>query len=131
MSRQQDCTTATTRGRLQKAEQFLLAAETLAEVLDQQDDPEVGDAYVTLCVHAGIAASDVICCKRLGVHSTGQDHDAATGLLARVDRKASQQLIVLLNMKHKAGYSARPVSGTDGKKAARAAAALVELARQI
>lgn len=131
MSRQVTCTSATRRGRMRKAEQFLLAAEIIAEVLDQQDDPDVSDAYVTLCVHAGIAASDVACCKRLGVHSKGQDHAAAIGLLGQVDRKASQQLGVLLDMKEKSGYSARPVSGTDCKKAGRAATSLVELARNL
>lgn len=117
-------------GRLRKAEQFLLAAETIAGVLDQEDDPEIGDAYVTLCVHAGVAASDVICCRRLGVHSQGPDHDDARGLLAKVDTKAGQQLGVLLSMKYKAGYSALPVSAADRKRAARAAGALVELARR-
>jgi hypothetical protein len=40
-------------GRLRKAEQFLDAAETIREFSD--DEHDVGDAYVTLCVHAGIA----------------------------------------------------------------------------
>lgn len=73
-------------------------------------------------VHAGIAASDVACCKRLGVHSQGQDHAAAIALLGQVDRKASQQLGVGLDMKEKAEYLARPVSGTDRRRAVRAAA---------
>jgi hypothetical protein len=128
MSRQIHCTSATRRGRMRKAEQFFLAAETIAEILDQHDDSDISDAYVTLCVHAGVAVSDVACCKRLGVHSKGQDHAAAIGLLGQVDRKAGEQLGVLLDMKEKAGYSARPVSGTDRKKAVRAATALVELA---
>jgi hypothetical protein len=131
MSRQITCTSATRQGRMRKAEQFLLAAETIAEVLDQQDDPDISDAYVTLCVHAGIAASDVACCKRLGVHSKGQDHAAAISLLGQVNKKASQQLGVLLDMKEKAEYSARPVSGMDRKKAVRAATVLVELARDL
>lgn len=131
MSRQITCTPATRQGRTRKAEQFLLGAETIGEVLDQHDDPDISDAYVTLCVHAGIAASDVACCKRLGVHSKGQDHAAAIGLLGQVDSKASQQLTVLLGMKEKAGYSPRPVSGTDRKKAMRAATALGGLARDL
>jgi hypothetical protein len=131
MSRQIHCTSATRRGRMRKAEQFFLAAETIAEILGQHDDSDISDAYVTLCVHAGVAVSDVACCKRLGVHSKGQDHAAAIGLLSQVDRKAGEQLGVLLDMKEKAGYSARPVSGTDRKKAVRAATALVELARDL
>ncbi len=116
---------------MRKAEQFLTAAETIAEILDQHHDPEINDAYVTLCVHAGIAASDVACCKRLGVHAKGPDHAAAIRLLGQVDTQASQQLAVLLGMKEKAGYSARPVSATDRKRAMRAATTLVEFAREL
>ena len=47
-----------------KAKQFVEAAETVESLADDAND--VADAYVTLCVHAGIAAADVICCKRLG-----------------------------------------------------------------
>ena len=50
---------ATTRGRLRKAEQFWDAAESIRELAD--DEAEIGDVYVTLCVHAGIAAADVVC----------------------------------------------------------------------
>jgi len=35
----------------------------ISELADEHED--VADAYVTLCVHAGIAASDVICCATL------------------------------------------------------------------
>ena len=52
------CTQAVRSGRLKKAEQFAQAAETVQEFADEGDD--IGDAYVTLCVHAGIAAADVI-----------------------------------------------------------------------
>ena len=75
-----------------KARQFVEAAETVEALADDAND--VADAYVTLCVHAGIAAADVICCRRLG--------------------------------EHKAGYSAVPASGSDYKRAGRAARALVE-----
>ncbi|WP_194164879.1 hypothetical protein [Pseudactinotalea sp. HY160] len=42
------------RGRLSKAEQFAEAAATVHAVADEAGD--VAGAYVTLCVHAGIAA---------------------------------------------------------------------------
>jgi hypothetical protein len=60
--RTQPCTAAIRQGRLRKAEQFLRAANLVRDV---------ADAYSTLCVHAGIAASDVICCARLGEHAQG------------------------------------------------------------
>jgi hypothetical protein len=51
---------------------------------------EVADAYVTLCVHAGIAASDVICCSSLGRHAQGDSHEEAAVLLASADKDAAQ-----------------------------------------
>jgi len=47
-----------------KAKQLVEAAETVEALADDAND--VADAYVTLCVHAGIAAADVICCTRFG-----------------------------------------------------------------
>jgi hypothetical protein len=64
------CDEATARGRLREAEQFLEAAMNIRELAD--DEADVGDAFVTLCVHAGIAAADVLCCVALGVHCAGR-----------------------------------------------------------
>lgn len=69
------CNEATIAGRLRKAEQFLDAAETIREFAD--DEHETGDAFVTLCVHAGIAAADVLCCIALGEHAQGENHNDA------------------------------------------------------
>ena len=88
------CTDADRRGRLAKARQFLEAVE-LVEALADEDD--LLDAMVTLCVHAGIAAADVICCARLGEHATGQNHTEAveavsvpygTAMARRASRRA-------------------------------------------
>ena len=76
------CDDATALGRLRKAEQFLEAAVTIRDLAD--DEADVGDALVTMCVHAGIAAADVLCCAALGVHAQGDDHGDAVGLLATV-----------------------------------------------
>ena len=65
--RRKPCSATITQGRLDKANQFIAAAETLRDLADEDD--EVADAFVTLCVHAGIAASDVICCGTLGEHA--------------------------------------------------------------
>jgi hypothetical protein len=74
-TRTRPCDDAVTDGRLRKAEQFWEAAEITREFAD--DEAEVGDAYVTLCVHAGVAAADVICCVALGEHASGEDHTEA------------------------------------------------------
>jgi hypothetical protein len=119
-------------GRRAKAEQFLRAAE---EIMDLADDAaDIGDAYVTLCVHAGIAASDTICAHRLGVYSSGENHNEALGLLRRVQPDGAQltgDLGALLQMKTKAGYTHRPVSGQERVSAGRKARALVEAARSL
>lgn len=122
------CTADVRKGRLAKAQGFLQAADD-AGVFD--DTGQLGDAVVTLYVHAGIAASDVICCARLGKHPSGDNHAEAINLLKAADTKSSTHLATLLSMKTKAGYSHTAASATDVKKAARAATHLIEKARSI
>jgi len=84
-----------------------------------------------LCVHAGIAASDVICCTSLGEHAQGENHDEAIGLLAKADKDVVKHLRTLLNLKTKAGYSHTRATPDEFKRAGRAAEALVEKARRV
>jgi hypothetical protein len=126
--RTQPCTAAIRRGRLRKAEQFIEAAGTVRDLANGHED--VADAYVTLCVHAGIAASDVICCASLGEHAQGEDHGEAVGLLKKANGQAAKHLSTLLNLKTKSGYSYSPVTAEEFKRAGRAAEALVEAARR-
>lgn len=124
------CGEAEARGRLRKAEQFLESAETIRDLAD--DGADVGDAFVTLCVHAGIAAADVLCCVALGVHAQGEDHSQAVDLVGRVrpdGEEMSKSLRVLLGMKTKAGYAPQAVNADDRKRALRAAEGLVTTAR--
>lgn len=123
-----ECTATTRAGRLAKARQFWLAADTLAAVIDDQ---EIADAYVTLCVHAGIAAADVVCCAKLGKHRQGENHREAVAWLAKVDRDASQHLRSLLVLKTRSGYSPMLTSTTDQKRAGRAAKALLQVAETV
>ena len=90
MPRTRPCVPDVRRGRLDKANQFLDAAELVRELADE--DGTVADAYVTLCVHAGIAAADVICCARLGLHALGDDHNQAITLLASADNSSAKHL---------------------------------------
>jgi len=53
-----------------KAVRFLAQAEVILAVAD--DDEVVADPAITLLIHAGIAASDAICCARLGEHARGE-----------------------------------------------------------
>ena len=124
--RTQACDQKTRAGRLSKAKQFSDAADIIETITDGAVDVE--DAYITMCVHAGIAAADVICCSQLGEHSRGDDHDDAVRLLAQVDRTMARHLSALLQMKTRSGYSAQSSSEADRKRAGRAAGALVERA---
>lgn len=122
------CSAATRAGRLTKARQFHLAAETIATLVD---DVDISDAYVTLCVHAGIAAADVICCAKLGAHATGQRHADAITLLATVDRVLANHLKTLLAMKTRSGYSPTMTSAADQRRAGRAATAILLAAEAV
>jgi hypothetical protein len=113
---------------MRKAEGFVDAADGIATL---DDSGEARDAVVTLYVHAGIAAADAICCATLGVHSSGDNHAEAIALLEKAARPEARHLATLLGMKTKAGYSHRPASEGDAKRAARAAVRLVESARAV
>jgi hypothetical protein len=116
--------------RLEKAVQFLSAATTIRDFAN--DESEIGDAFVTLCVHAGIAAADTICCVVLGEHAQGENHHEATALLQRVtpDGKAlANALEALVSVKTKAGYGAQSVSADERKRSLRSAEKLVTPAK--
>lgn len=118
---------ATRAGRMRKAEQFAQAASILLELSEEAE--ELADAYITLCVHAGIAATDVICIRRLGRYALGQDHGEAVQLLGSADRESAKHLRSLLSMKTKAGYSYLSPSSSERVRAGRAMSALLESAR--
>lgn len=53
----------------------------LAELDPLSADGPTRSAAVSNSVLAGIAAADAICCRRLGRHSVGDDHQQALALL--------------------------------------------------
>jgi hypothetical protein len=117
------CDATTTRGRLKKAEEFYAAAEAVS------DKP---NAFVTMCVHAGIAAADVVCCAALAEHAQGDSHVEAVQLLQRVrpdGPELGRQLDLLLGVKTRAGYSADGVNADMVKRTRRAAEKLLQAAR--
>jgi hypothetical protein len=91
----------------------------------------LSDAYVTLCIHGGIAAADVICCARVGEHAMGENHDAAVRLLARVDQSLANDLAALLGVKTKSGYTAEAVNRNETKRAERSMNRLTTAARSV
>lgn len=130
VTRVRKCGDGTAAGRLRKAEQFQAAARTVRDLAD--DEADVGDAFVTLCIHAGIAASDTICCEALGHHVQGDDHNQAIAELSKVKpdgKELGNDLRALLLMKSRAEYGPVPVSAEQRRRAWRRAERLVEAAR--
>lgn len=129
MPRARPCTPQVREGRLVKANQFAAVASDVADLADQAQD--VADAYVTLLVHSGIAAADVICCARLGEHAQGANHNDAIELLRTADADSARHLETLLKMKTRVGYGYTPASHDDLTKAQRAGDALLKTARAL
>lgn len=128
--RTKTCTEAIKVGRMRKAEQFSDAAETIREFAE--DEADVGDAYVTLLIHAGIAAADVICCEELGEHAQGESHTDAVELLRRVrpdGNDLANALASLFGAKTRAGYGHQPVNRETRVRSMRAVEKLLQAAR--
>lgn len=115
---------------MQKAEQVADAAETIREFAD--DEADIGDAYVTLVIHSGIAAADVICCDALGEHAQSESHTDAVELLSRVrpdGKELARALGSLLSAKTRAGYGHQPVNKDTRTRSMRAGERLLRAAR--
>lgn len=129
------CTNEFGRDRLAAGEAFLEAAETIA-----LDDEQIvtgasrfkNNAVVSNYVHAGIAASDAICCFDLKAYSRGDDHRQAITQLRKVKGggELSKALSTLLALKTKSAYGNKPLPDNDVKRAERAANKLVQAARE-
>lgn len=122
MAGTRECNSAVTAGRVSKAVEFFDAAEHLED--------EMPNAAGDLLVDAGIAASDVICCVRLGMHSSSGTHSDAVALLKRADRGSEKHLSTLLGLKNKTAYTHQDLSTAECKKMNRAASHLVEAAKR-
>ena len=104
MVRTTECPPEVQEGRLKKANGFLQAAEMIEPY--NAEDVHLADAYVTLCVHAGIAASDVICCSARQVHPKDPDHRKAVTFLEEFDGVNSIHLSTLIEVKSTSAYTA-------------------------
>ncbi len=123
MAGQRKCDAAVAAGRMSKATEFFDAADHLGREMPNA----AGDLYVD----AGIAASDVICCARLGVHSNTGNHSEAVALLKRADSGSERHLNTLLNLKNKAAYTHQDLTAAELTKMGRAAEHLLEAAKKV
>ncbi|WP_228507617.1 hypothetical protein [Herbiconiux sp. VKM Ac-1786] len=113
-------------GRTTKMRQFVEATEILLELAD---DDELRDAVVTLAVHAGIAASDVICLRRLGYYWQSGNHHEAIEHLQRAEPACARHLTTLLALKTRAGYGHDAISPSNVARSVRAMRHLADAAR--
>jgi hypothetical protein len=124
------CGAADGRVRLRTAQAYLEVAEL---VLGENDRDEHLNVAAGLAVLAGIAASDSICCTRLGRRHRGDDHRGAAGLLRQATPDGAElaaTLLRLLDLKDAAHYGVIVVAARKARDAVRWAGRLVERARQ-
>jgi hypothetical protein len=129
MSRTSSCGAAEGRTRLRTAQAYL---ETANSVLEERDRDEYLNVAAGLAVLAGIAASDAICCVRLGCRHRGDDHRGAADLLRRATpdgTELAKTLLRLLDLKDAAHYGVMVVASRKARDALRWSALLVDKAR--
>jgi hypothetical protein len=102
------CQSGYAAGRLAKAREFWEQVEMVESLAEHPR--QVATTVVSLCVLAGVAASDAISCLSLGRHARGEDHREACDLLRQVrpnGRGHASDLGVLLGLKTAAARRAR------------------------
>lgn len=129
-SRTAACDAAEGRTRFRTAQAYLNVA---ASVLDERDRDEYLNVAAGLAVLAGIAASDAICCIRLGCRHRGDDHRGAADLLRTATPdggELAKTLLKLLDLKDAAHYGVLVVASRKARDAVRWSGRLVDRARQ-
>lgn len=114
------------RSRLRISRKYLEVAEIAAT-----EDGEAINVAVGLAVLAGIAASDAICIRGIGVRYSGSDHAAAADLLARIDAALGERLRVLVALKPSSHYGDDLLTTRDRVRALRAAHILIDAAQEL
>jgi hypothetical protein len=107
MTRERACGAPEARVRAAVARRYLDVADLTA---GEEDAAAWHDVAVGNAVLAGIAASDALCCARLGRRSRDADHRAAIDLLSQVDERLGRDLDRLLQVKDVAHYGVDLIS---------------------
>lgn len=130
MSRQPLCGLTEAEKRARIARMYLDVAEiAAAEEGDEARNVAAGNAVL-----AAIAASDAICCVRLGKRPRGQDHREAVNMLQTVrpdGQRHAGDLSTVLAVKDASHYGETFVSAAKFRTTVRAALRLVEAAERI
>lgn len=118
------------RTRLISARAFVSVAEL---VHAEPDDPvlPLRGVAAALAVLGGIAASDAICCMRLGRVSRGDDHERAVSILETAmpeGPRVKNDLIRLLGIKDKVHHQAILVTSSETEAAIKQAKRLLAAA---
>ena len=116
-SRTSPCGAADATARLRTAQAYLDVAEL---VLGERDRDEYLNVAAGLAVLAGIAASDAICCARLGRRPRGDNHRSAADILRQATPdgdKLAVTLLRLLDLKDAAHYGVMIVAARKGRDA--------------
>jgi hypothetical protein len=127
-ARQRPASRQDARTRYRAAQAYLEVADL---VLGEQSRDEYLNVAAGLAVLAGIAASDAICASRLGLIHRGEDHQAASALLAESTTDGTRLAILfrrLIDVKGEAHYGVIVVAPTKARAAVRDARRLVERA---
>jgi len=110
--------------RLAIAQQYRELAMTKAE----HSGPAGRNAAVGNAVLAAIAASDAICCLRLGLKSSSSNHSDSVTLLKQIDISTARDLSTLIGDKPAAHYGASFMGAASLKACLRAMNRLVKAA---
>lgn len=127
MTRQPPCGPAEASRRSRLARTYLDVAEGAAA----QGSEEARNVAAGNAVLAAIAATDALCCLRLGRQSRGQSHRDAVALLHTVQPKGAhlaRDLTTVLGVKDAAHYGTTFLGAGTLKNILRAATRLVEAA---
>jgi hypothetical protein len=124
-SRTAACGRQDARARAKEAAAYL---EVAALALGERSRDEFLNVAAGDAVLAGIAASDAICCVRLGYRHRGDDHRGAADLLETAvpdGARLATTLARLLDLKDEAHYGVMVVSTGKARNAVRWATTLV------
>lgn len=121
------CGPVQAKNRLDVAKQY----QELSHLKAEEKAGAARNAAVGNAVLAGIAASDAICCYRLGERSSSSSHSDAVALLAKVDQNLAKHLSILIGDKTTSHYGDTFIGAESLKSCLRAMDQLVFAANKV